>query len=147
MILSMKYQKLSHAVYYCDYHIVVGTKYRKAWINPGVFAYLELKLKEVVDYHPDLFIKTVNHDSDHIHVLISIPPKYSVSSIVRIIKCNTAVGLKQKFPFFKTIYWGTTSVWSDGYFVSTVGINEKTIKQYIENQGQEDTAQASLELG
>ena len=143
----MKYQKLSHATYYCDYHIVVGTKYRKAWINAGVFAYLELKLKEVTEYHPDLFIKTINHDKDHIHILISIPPKYSVGSIVRIIKCNTAVKLKQKFSFFKKIYYGTNSVWSDGYFVSTVGINEKVIKQYIEHQGQEDTAQASLELG
>ena len=143
----MEFRKQSYAVYYCSYHVVISTKYRKSWINPGIFAYLELKLKELSKYYPEIEIELVNHDQDHLHLLISIPPKTAVSSVIRIIKTNTASKLKQKFPILKTIYWGTTSIWSDGYFVSTVGVNELVIKQYIENQGKEDSGQAKLELG
>jgi putative transposase len=54
---------------------------------------------------------------------------------------------KKKFPFLKKAYWGTESIWSSGYFASTVGINEKIIQNYIKNQGEEDSGQAKLELG
>lgn len=134
----MKYRKLSHAIYYCDYHIVLVTKYRRKVINAGIFSYLELKLKEIQAHCPYLYIKTVNHDHDHIHLLASIPPTTSVGSMIRVIKTNTARGLKQKFPFLNEVYWGTDSLWSASYFVSTVGVNEATIKRYIEMQGSED---------
>lgn len=71
----------------------------------------------------------------------------SVGSAVRIIKSNTARSLKQKFPFLKDAYWGTDGIWSDGYFATTVGINEQMIRKYIEQQGQDDTGQAKLALG
>ena len=143
----MEFRKQAHAVYHCDYHMVITTKYRYKWINKGIFAYLELKLKEIKKYYPEINFGTVNHDQDHVHLLVSIPPKMSVSSVVRIIKSNTSRELKQKFPFLKKdVYWGTDGVWSDGYFVSTVGVNEKMIKQYIENQGKEDLGQAVLVL-
>ncbi|OGG10593.1 hypothetical protein A3A59_05320 [Candidatus Gottesmanbacteria bacterium RIFCSPLOWO2_01_FULL_42_10] len=70
----------------------------------------------------------------------------SVGSVVRVVKSNTSRELKQKFPFLKKLYWGTDGIWSDGYFVSTVGVNEQTIKNYIENQGKEDSGQALLDL-
>ena len=141
----MEYRKLSHAVYHCDYHIVLVTKYRREVINQGIFAYLELKLKEIQDHYPTLYIKTVNHDRDHVHLLASIPPTTSVGSMIRVIKSNTARSLKQKFPFLKEIYWGTDSLWSSGYFVSTVGLNESIIRRYIALQGKEDAGrQAKL---
>ncbi len=71
----------------------------------------------------------------------------AVSSVVRLVKTNTSRELKQKFPLLKELYWGTDGVWSDGYFVSTVGTNEQIIRQYIEQQGKEDTGQAKLDLG
>ena len=55
--------------------------------------------------------------------------------------------LKKEFKFLKEVYWGTVCIWSDGYFVSTVGASEKAIKNYIEHHGKEDSAQAELELG
>ena len=64
-------------------------------------------------------------------MLLSIPPKMRVGSAVRIIKSNTAKDLKTHFPFLKKYYFGTDRVWSDGYFVSTVGTNEALIKRYI----------------
>ena len=143
----MKYRKQSHCVYYCEYHLVFATKYRRKIFNDGLFAYMLERLKQLKTYYPEIDILNINHDVDHIHVLVVIPPKFSVSQVVRIIKSNTSKDLKKKFPFLKDVYWGTDGIWSDGYFVSTVGINEETIKWYIENQGKEDSGQAQLVLG
>ena len=103
-------------------------------------------MKEIKDHYPEIDILEINHDQDHVHLLISIPPKMSVGQVVRIIKSNTSRRLKEKFPFLKDIYWGTDGIWSDGYFVSTVGINEEIIQKYIQHQGQEDSGQAQLVL-
>ena len=140
----MKYRRLSHCVYYCDYHVVLATKYRRRIFNEGIFAYFEAKLLEVKKYYPQIDYKELNHDKDHIHLLVSIPPTMGVGKAIGIIKSNTAKGLKQKFPFLKEVYWGTESIWSDGYFVSTVGVNEEVVKRYIKQQGEEDSGQVIL---
>jgi putative transposase len=137
---------LSHCVYQCDYHIVLVTKYRKAIFNEGIFAYFKIKLAEVTEHYPLIKIKTVNHDKDHIHMLVSIPPTTSVGKVVGLIKQNMARNLKQKFPFLKEVYWGTEAIWSEGYFVSTIGINDKVIRAYIENQGKKDAGQTLFEV-
>ncbi len=142
----MEYKKLTHCVYLCDYHIVFPTKYKRKVINPGIFVYLKLKIKEIGKHYPELEIKEINHDRDHIHILKSIPPKMSVVNAVRIIKANTARSIRQKFPILRKEYWGSEGIWSDGYFVSTIGINESVIRRYIEEQGKEDAGQAKLEL-
>ena len=111
-----------------------------------MFAYLEEVLKKIRDYYPQIEVLEINHDQDHIHLLVSIPPKLSVGEVVRIIKANTARMLKKKFDFLKNVYWGNEGIWSDGYFVSTVGINEETIRKYIQQQGLEDFGQAQLEI-
>ena len=137
---------LAHCVYQCDYHIVIVTKYRKAVFNEGIFAYFKIKLAQVTEHYPLIKFKQVNHDKDHIHLLVSIPPTMTVGKAVGIIKQNTARDLKQKFPFLKEVYWGTEAVWSEGYFASTVGINDKVIRAYIENQGKKDAGQTMFEI-
>lgn len=144
--MPRKFKKQHHCVYECLYHIVMGTKYRREIFNDGVFAYMKDRLKELHEYHPELDIQEINHGKDHIHILMWIPPKYPVSKVVNILKSNTARHLKKKFPFLKKVYWGTDSVWSDGYFVSTVGLNEDIIRKYIEKQGEEDAGRAQLVL-
>ena len=79
-------------------------------------------------------------------MLISIPPTMNVGKAIGIIKQNMAKNLKQKFPFLKEVYWGTESIWSEGYFVSTVGANDMVIRKYIENQGKKDAGQTLFEL-
>jgi len=133
-------------VYCCQYHLVLATKYRRKVFNEGVGKYLLIKLREVTEHYPELGLVEYNHDKDYIHLLISIPPKISVGQVVRIIKSNTSKKLKQKFSFLKEVYWGTDAVWSESYFVSTVGVSESVIRRYIEHQGREDSAQAELEL-
>lgn len=142
----VEYRKQTNCVYLCNYHLVLVTKYRRKILNDGVFRYMEECLKALKQYHPEVDILEINHDKDHIHMLVSIPPKMSVGSVVRILKSNTARDLKKKFEFLKDVYWGTDSVWSGGYFVSTVGVNEAVIRRYIEMQGEEDAGQAKLDL-
>ena len=122
------------------------TKYRRKIFNDGIFNYMKQQLNRVKEHYPELDILEFNHDVDHIHLLLVIPPKMSVGQVVRILKSNTSRSLKKKFPFLKEVYWGTDGVWSDGYFVSTVGVNEQIIRRYIEHQGQEDSGQAQLVL-
>ena len=142
----MEYIHLAHCVYHCDYHIVIVTKYRKAVFNEGIFAYIEKKLAEITEHYPLIKIEKVNHDKDHLHILVKIPPTMSVGKVVGIIKQSTSQGLKQKFPFLKQAYWGTEGVWSEGYFVSTVGINEAMIQAYIENEGKKDAGQTKFAI-
>ena len=120
----MKLRKQSHCVYQCEYHLVFATKYRRKIFNEGVFAYILERMKEIKDHYPEIEILEINHDQDHVHMLVSIPPKMSVGQVVKTIKSNTSRRLKEKFPFLKDVYWGTDGIWSDGYFVSTVGIRD-----------------------
>jgi len=87
--------------------MAITTKYRHEWLNEGIFAYLKIKLTEIRKHYPLINFKTINYDKkqpDHLHLLISIPPKMSVGSVVRIIKSNTSSSFKQKFPFLKKLY-------------------------------------------
>ena len=75
-----------------------------------------------------------------------IPPKYAVSKVVETINTNTSKALKIKIAFLKRVFWDDQGIWTKGYFVSTVGINERIIKEYIKMQEKEDTGQAELEF-
>ena len=142
----MEIRKQGHCAYQCEYHLVIVSKYRRKIFNAGSFAYFTEILKQVNDLLPEVMILTVNHDADHIHMHLSIPPKMRVSDVVRTIKSMSGRLLKKKFEYMRKAYWGVDGIWSDGYFVSTVGVNEHVIKRYIEHQGQEDRGQAQLVL-
>lgn len=121
------------------HHIVRSTKYRRKIFTNRIGEYLGDVMKEIRKFHPEIVIEEYNHDKDHVHMMLSIPPKYSVGKVVDIIKANTARRLKEKFSdFLKKVYWGTYGIWSSGYFVSTIGVNEAMIRKYIEHQGLED---------
>ena len=143
----MKYNRLGHAVFYTRYHLVISTKYRRKIFTSGMAGYLKLKVREVQKHHPEIVIHEVNTDQDHMHVLVSVSPKLSLSQAVSLIKANTARDMRKKFSTLDKVYWGFDGIWSVGYFISTVGVNEQVIRRYIEQQGREDSGQAELELG
>ena len=145
--MAKEYYRDHHSVWSCDYHLVLPTKYRRKIFNDGVFAYLKRVLLDIREYYPRIRIKEINHDLDHLHILISIPPQMSVGSVVRLIKSNTARILKKKFSYLQKVYWGTDGIWSEGYFVSTSGISEEIISKYIQNQGEEDAGQTTTLFG
>jgi putative transposase len=109
----------------------------------GAKEYVLLKIKEVRKYYPEIEYVEVNIQTDHVHAVVSFPPKYSIARIVQIIKTNTSRGLYEKFKFLRERY-RTKHVWSIGYYVSTVGLDEEEIKRYVKYQEKEDLGQAEL---
>jgi len=83
---------------------------------------------------------------DHIHTIMIIPPKYSVSEVIGRMKCKSAGLLRKKFIWLENEYWRENIVWSAGYFVSTVGLNEQSIIKYVRWQETQDSGQAKLAL-
>ena len=83
---------------------------------------------------------------DHIHMVMVIPPKHAVSAVIGQMKQYTASRLREKFSWLGKVYWKERVVWSPGYFVSTVGLNEKQIMAYVKWLAHQDSAEAKLEL-
>lgn len=111
----MQLIRLAHCVYHCEYHIVIVTKYRREIFNQGVFAYLKERLAEVTEHYPQIKIREINHDKDHLHLLILIPPTIAVGKAIGIIKVNAARNIKQKFSFIYLRYIGKltcSDLWS-----------------------------------
>ena len=142
----MRLRKQAHCVYQCEYHLVMASKYRRNIFNEGSFAYFKELMKKLRDDMPEVEILTMNHDKDHIHLHLTIPPKFRISDVVRYIKSNTGRLMKRRYEYMRKAYYGADGIWSDGYFVSTVGINEHAIRKYIEYQGKQDSGQATLEI-
>ena len=95
---------------------------------------------------PGVEIKTIGFDKDHLHMVMVIPPKYSISEVMGKLKSQSASALRTKFPWLKKVYWKENLVWSPGYFVSSVGVGEETIRKYVEYQGKKDSGQLRMEL-
>ncbi len=109
-------------------------------------AYLLKILPHVSRAYPEVHVLTANTDEDHVHLFVSIPPKIAVSTVVGYMKGWSAHAMRRKFSFLTLPEYRMASFWSDGYFVSTVGADEETIRRYIEHQGKEDHGQALLVL-
>lgn len=142
----MKYFKQAHVVYHTQYHIVWIPRFRRKILVEGVASYLLKQLDGIRKWYPDLLFLERNIQPDHVHILLVVPPRMSVSKAVNIIKTNTSTALKKKFKFLSKVYLDEGGIWSVGYFVSTVGINEKIIRRYIRTQQKEDSGQAKLDL-
>ena len=91
-------------------------------------------------------IETIGFDGDHLHMVMVIPPKYSIASVMGRLKSQSSAQLRKTFGWLSKVYWNEIVVWSPGYFVSSVGLNEQIIKQYVEYQGRQDSGQLRLQL-
>ena len=139
----MEVRLSAHGAYHHQYHVVWIPKYRKKILQGKLKEFIEKRLFDVQEYHPDIEIEKYSIQKDHIHLVIIIPPRYSVSEIIGKIKANTSREIRKKFESVKKIYW-RNEFWSPGFFSSTVGINEDVIKKYIEFQGKADKGQIQL---
>ncbi len=138
------YNKLKHTTWECKYHLVWIPKYRKKIIYGPLRKYLGEILKELTLQRESKIIEG-HLMGDHVHVLISIPPKYSVSQVVGYIKGKSAIHIARTYAGKRNNFVGQ-SFWARGYFVSTVGRNEEIVKKYIKKQEEADRKIEQLEL-
>ena len=120
--------------------------YRYQVLVNGVDECLKIKLDEIRKYHAEIEYIERNVQPDHVHIVVSFPPKYSIAKVVQLMKANTGKALKDKFDFLKKRYWGSGGIWSVGYFASTVGLDEEMIKRYVKYQEDEDLGQTKFEF-
>ena len=135
-----------HLVYRTEYHVVWIPKYRRRILNSGVKEYLNKLWVKILKGIPGVEIVEQNIQVDHIHTIMIIPPKYSVSDVIGRIKGQSASKLRKKFTWLEKVYWNENIVWSPGYFVSTIGLNEEQIIKYVKWQESQDSGQAKLVL-
>ncbi|MDP2276959.1 MAG: IS200/IS605 family transposase [Nitrospirota bacterium] len=135
-----------HSVYRTEYHVVWIPKYRRRILNTGVKGYVKELWSKILKGIPGVEIVEQNIQVDHIHTIMIIPPKYSVSDVIGRIKGQSASKLRKKFTWLEKVYWKENIVWSPGYFVSTIGLNEEQIIKYVKWQESQDSGQAKLVL-
>lgn len=135
---------LAHTKWNCKYHIVFAPKYRRQEIYGKIR--LEIgKILRLLCQRKDIEIIEAECCKDHIHMLVRIPPKYSLSQIVGYLKGKSSLMIFDKFANLKYKY-GNRHVWCRGYYVDTVGKNTKKIKEYIRTQLQEDIVSDQISM-
>ena len=140
--MANKTNSLSHTKWLCKYHIVFTPKYRRK----AIYNQVRKDLKEIfllLCKYKNVEIIEGHLMSDHVHMLVSIPPKLSVSSFMGYLKGKSSLMIFDKHANLKYKY-GNRKFWAEGYYVSTVGLNEPTITKYIREQEQHDIAQDKL---
>ena len=139
-----KEQNLAHTKWLCRYHIVFTPKYRRKVIYGQYREEIGKIIRQLCNYKGIEIIEG-HMMIDHVHLLLSIPPKISVSSFMGYLKGKSALMMFDKHANLKYKY-GNRHFWAEGYYVSTVGLNEATIKKYISEQEKHDIALDKLSV-
>ena len=135
---------LSHSKYECKYHLVFIPKYRKKTLYVELRKHLGEVFKELAR-HRESEVLEGHLMPDHVHMMVSIPPKYAVSQVVGYIKGKSAIHLARVYMGKKRNFAGQ-SFWARGYYVSTVGRDEQVVREYIRNQEAEERRIDQLDL-
>ena len=133
---------LSHTRWNCKYHIVFIPKYRRKEIYGQIKSDIGKILRTLCEYK-EVEIIEAHAMKDHIHMLVMIPPKLAVSSFMGYLKGKSSMMIFERHANLKYKY-GNRNFWAKGYFVSTVGLNAETVKEYIKNQEKEDMMEDNL---
>jgi putative transposase len=131
-----RFNKLAHAVYDCKYHLVWCPKYRFRILTGEVGRSARDIIKQLCEWKK-IEVLEGNVQKDHVHLVLSMPPKYSVSEMVGFLKGKSAIKMFDKYLDLKKRYWGR-HFWAKGYCVSTVGLDEEQIRKYVRWQLKKD---------
>ena len=142
----MEYTRVGHSAYYMKYHVVWVCKYRRKILKPGVTQYLRTLLPALLERYEGAELEQLGFDRDHLHMLISIPPRYAVADVMKSLKSQSAKQLLAVFPWVRATRYGKRAVWSPGYCVSTAGNSVAAIHKYVEQQGLRDSKREKLDL-
>ena len=142
--MKLDTNSLAHTKWECKYHIVFAPKYRRQIIYGQIRLDIGQMLRKLCEYKGVEIIEA-EVCKDHIHMLVSIPPKYSVAQIMGYLKGKSSLMIFEKYANLKYKY-GNRNFWCRGYYVDTVGRNKKAIAEYIRNQLQQDYEEEQLSL-
>ena len=142
--MKLDTNSLAHTQWECKYHIVFAPKYRRQIIYGKIKQDIGQMIRKLCEYKGVEIIEA-EACKDHIHMLVSLPPKYSVSQFMGYLKGKSSLMIFEKYANLKYKY-GNRHFWCRGYYVSTVGKNRKAIEQYIRNQLQEDYADDQMSI-
>jgi putative transposase len=144
--MKSSFKKLSHTLYECKYHIVMCPKYRHRIFKDEIAEYAKQQLYGLCRQKELVELLELNVLADHIHLVVSIPPKYSVSAIMGYLKGKLSIRLFQKYERLGKRYWGQ-HLWSRGYCVSTVGLDEDKIRKYVKWQEKKEKEVEQVQKG
>jgi putative transposase len=139
-----KYESLSHTAWDCKYHVIFIPKRRRRTLYEGLRQHLGEVFRKLAAQKESQIVEG-HLMSDHVHMMIAIPPKYAVSQVIGFIKGKSAIHLARVYGERKRNFVGQ-HFWARGYFVSTVGRDEAVIREYIKNQEREDERLDQLNL-
>lgn len=140
-----RFRKLSHAIWYCQYHLVWVPKYRYRVLT-GVVGTEVHNCIRLFCGQMGCEIVELNVQPDHVHLLVMVPPKVSISDCVGTLKGRTAIRVFKQFPYLKRRpYWGN-HFWAPGYCVDTVGLDEEMIRKYVKHQERKERHDEQLKL-
>ena len=142
--MKLDTDSLAHTKWNCKYHIVFAPKYRRQVIYGKIKVDIGKMLRKLCEYK-GIEIIEAEACPDHIHMLISVPPKYSISQIMGYLKGKSSLMIFEKYANLKYKY-GNRHFWCRGFYVDTVGRNKKAIQQYISKQLQEDHEEDQLSI-
>ena len=132
-----RFRRLSHSIYECKYHIVFCPKYRYKVLKGEVAESVRQNIYELSRRKDGLEILELNIQLDHVHIIMWIPPKYRISDIMGYLKGRVASKVFEKHQYLRKRYWGM-HLWSKGYCVSTIGLDEDKIRKYVIHQENEE---------
>ena len=138
-------ESLSHTKWECKYHVVFIPKCRRKVLYQGLRQELGVVFRSLAEQW-ECKVEEGHLMPDHVHMLLSVPPKYSVSNVLGFIKGKSAIHIARVYAGRRRNFVGQ-HFWARGYWVSTVGKNEAAVRQYIQNQEKEDKRLEQLELG
>ena len=147
ILVGMEIRVSAHSAYRTEYHIVWVTKYRHRVLNPANFKRrVEEVIKDIAGRIVGVEVVELNAQPEHVHMVAIIPPRYAVSKVIEIMKSRSAKVMRKEFEWFDKPYYDTPSLWSVGFFASTIGLDETIIKNYVKYQKKQDSGQAKLEI-
>ena len=142
--MTRDFKKLAHSIYECKYHVVFCPKYRLRILKGDLGAYVAEKIQKLSKQKDGVEILELNVRPDHVHLVASIAPKYAVSKMMGFLKGKVAISVFQHYPHIGKQYWGR-HMWSRGYCVSTVGLDEERIRKYVQWQEKKEKQQEAIQ--
>jgi putative transposase len=139
-----RFRRSPHSVYEIKYHFVWIPKYRHDVLKGEIGERIKCMVSEICE-GMDILIIEGKICRDHVHMCVSVPPRYSPAQVMKKIKGATSERIFREYPELREKYWGQ-HFWSRGYFVSTVGIDEETIRKYIRNQDRVHSPERQIKL-